>query len=303
VRTVATGEQSARYADWSGDGTTLATSAQHYRVGLWDVQSGKPRPFLSGHTSTVVAAIFSPDSKKVASGGMFQSNKVIIFDLASGKGIDLPAIDVHDQTLGWSRDSQLLATGGWGVRVWDADTGKLLPLNFTGLKNRVNAVAWSPDGLTLAAGDALGTIALWNAKTGAALKLLKAHDGPVHALAWRADSKTLISLGEKDGSLSAWQTDADKPPRVFKGLPGKGRFSRDGRFLLSRFDPTRTQIWDTHTGQLKGTFLHLDGNPEQHLAIAADGHYRITGEAYKHVVYVVQTKSGQQEVYSPDEFE
>jgi WD40 repeat protein len=306
VRGIDTGEQSAGFVDWSGDGK-LATSTIGYKVALWDVESAKPGQRLSGHTNTVVAAIFSPDSKKVASCGRYQSNKVIVFDVATGKGIDLPAIEVFDHTLGWSPDSQLLATGaGWyagpEVKVWDASTGKPLPLNFTGLKNRINAVAWSPDGLILAAGDVLGNIALWNARTGAALKQLRAHDGAVHALAWRADSKTLLSLGEKDSTLCVWQTDTDKPPREVKGLPGKGRFSPDRRFLLSRFDPTRVQIWDTGTGQLQGTFIRLHGEPEQYLAIAADGHYRISGEGWRHIVHVVQTQSGQQ-ILSPEDFE
>ena len=57
-----------------------------------------------------------------------------------------------------------------------------------------------------------GTIRLWNARTGEARKELKGHEGPIYALAWLADGKTLVSLGEKDGQVCVWQTDADKPP-------------------------------------------------------------------------------------------
>jgi WD40 repeat protein len=297
------GGRGGEYVDWSGDGKTLATSAVPYTVALWDVQSGKPGPSLSGHTSAVIAAVFSPDSKKLASCGRFgDNNKVRIFDVAGGQGIDLPAAEVVDQALGWSPDSRSLATGGSGVRVWDANTGKPLPLNLTGLKSRVHAVAWSPDGLTLAAGNALGTVALWNAQTGAPLRQVQAHDGPVHALAWLADSKTLASLGEQDGSVRFWQTDADRSPRSARGLPGKGRFSPDRRYLVSRFDPTRVQVWETETGRLRGSFIHLSGEPDQFLAVAADGHYRISGEPWRHVVYVAQTAAGQ-ETLGPEEFE
>jgi WD40 repeat protein/serine/threonine protein kinase len=303
VRAVADISSGGDYVDWSSDAKTLVTSMFNYMVSLWDVESGKPGPRLSGHTSGVFGAVFSPDSKKVASCGRFHNNnKVRISDVAGGPGIDLPAPEVVDQAVGWSPDSRFLATGGLGVRVWDATSGKPAPLKVSGLKNRVHAVAWSPDGETLAAGNALGTVALWNARTGAALKQFQAHDGPVHALAWLADSKTLASLGEKDGRACFWATDTDKPPRVAQGLPGKGRFSPDRRFLVSRSDPTRVQLWDLEIGRLKGTYIQLAGDPDQYLAVSADGHYRISAQAWRYMVYVVRTRAGQ-ETLSPEEFE
>jgi WD40 repeat protein/serine/threonine protein kinase len=294
------------FLDWSGDGK-LATSSGRgahggYHVHIWDLQLRKRSQQLSGHTNNASAAIFSPDSKKVATCGTFQSDRVIIFDVASGKGMELPPPGAHAPALAWSPDSQLLAAGGPAVRVWDASTGKPLPRKLTGLKGRIPAVAWSPDGQVLAAGDTQGTIALWSSTTGASLKQVKAHDGPVHVLAWLADSKTLASLGEKDGTACFWQTDTDRPPRITRGLPGKGRFSPDRRFLISRFDPTRVQLWNVETGRLQGTYLHLDGEPVQHLAVSAEGQYRISAQDWRHVVYVVQTQAGQ-EMLTPEEME
>jgi WD40 repeat protein len=291
--------------DWARDGT-LAASWDDRAIVTFDVSTGKPRQRFPGEVNNLQAVLWSPDSKKLATVRGFYFEKLIVFDVVGGNGIDLPPRGVPEQALAWSPDSKFLATGGPQVQVFDASTGKPLPQKFTGLKNRVHAVAWSPDGLTLASSDTLGNIVLWNARTGVKLKELQPHDGPVHALAWQADSKSLLSLGEKvgekDGTLCFWQTDTDNPPRVVKGLPGKGRLSPDRRFLLSRFDPTRVQIWETSSGQLKGTFLRLHGEPEQYLAIAADGHYRISGEGWRHIVHVVQTKSGQQ-ILSPEDFE
>ena len=49
------------------------------------------------------------------------------------------------------------------MRVWDAVTGQEL-LCLTDCKARVNAVAFSPDGYTLAAADHTGAVTLWRAR-------------------------------------------------------------------------------------------------------------------------------------------
>ncbi len=48
------------------------------------------------------------------------------------------------------------------MRLWDTVTGQEL-LCLTDCKARVNAVAFSPDGSTLAAADHTGAITLWRA--------------------------------------------------------------------------------------------------------------------------------------------
>jgi hypothetical protein len=114
------------------------------------------------------------------------------------------------------------------------------------------------------------------------------HRGPIAVVAYSKDSERLASGGD-DGKT------------VLAGA-GKGRFSPDRRFLLSRLDPTRVQLWDLETARLKATFIHLYGKPDQHLAVSAEGHYRISSQAWRHVVYVVGTEAGQ-ETLTPEQFE
>src|SRR5205823_3742616 len=110
---------------------------------------------------------------------------------------------------------------------------------------------------------------------------------------------TLFSLGgtvlegNHGGTILVWQPDADKPIREVKGLPARGGFSPDGKLLVpvstGETPSARWQIWETQTGTLRGTFAFSLGAPDQHLAISADGHFRIGGESGPQVVYVVQT--------------
>jgi WD40 repeat protein len=159
------------------------------------------------------------------------------------------------------------------------------------------------DGSTLLWGDSVGEISLWDAKSGELRKLSqRGHEGPIYAVAWLSDGKSFVSLGEKDGTLCFWRTDADKPTRINKGLPGAARFSPDRRYLFSRFDTRAVQIWETETGRLSGTLLVLTGDPDQHFAVSADGHYHIWSQAWRPFVYVVQTDAGQ-EMLSPEAFQ
>ena len=75
----------------------------------------------------------------------------------------------------WSPDRTLLAVGGTvGIWLYDARTGAEISL-ITGHSFRVNAVAFSPDGLTLASGSRDDTVRLWDVATGQEKSILTGH--------------------------------------------------------------------------------------------------------------------------------
>src|SRR4051794_11482026 len=67
------------------------------------------------------------------------------------------------------------------------------------MDDRVSAVAFSPDGKTLAVGVAHGTIELRAVATGALVRQLSGHTGNVLSVAWSADGQQLVS-GAYDGT-------------------------------------------------------------------------------------------------------
>jgi WD40 repeat protein len=71
------------------------------------------------------------------------------------------------------------------------------------MDDRVLAVAFSPDGETLAVGLAHGTIELRTVATGALVRQLSGHTGRVLSLAWSADGQHLVS-GAYDGTVRLW---------------------------------------------------------------------------------------------------
>src|SRR5262249_4463644 len=67
----------------------------------------------------------------------------------------------------------------------------------------VTAVAFSPDGLLVAAGDRFGGLFVWEAASGAEVAPLRGHTKAATARAWRHDGDVLASSSE-DGTGRTW---------------------------------------------------------------------------------------------------
>ncbi len=112
-----------------------------------------------------------------------------------------------------------------------------------------SAVAWSPDGHTLAvAGDEL--IRLWNSSTGKEVRRFAGHSRGTTAIAWSPDGRTIAS-GGNDDSLRLWDPLTGHELKRLHHL-NKGKnfaWSPDGKMLASASDAGDAQFWDASTGE------------------------------------------------------
>lgn len=189
-------EERATSAAFSPDGRNLAVVYRD-RIELRDTRTGRtlqgpPRP--SCPTPCWMIAAFSPDSRTLAYGDTRTASfTATVWDLAA------------QRTSGESppvRNAGALAFTGDALTRWD------LP----GQQRTASALALSPDGEILAAGDEKGQTALWAGSMSRNLGTLPptANSGGVSALAFSPDA-SILAVGTDEGVVQLWDAVARQP--------------------------------------------------------------------------------------------
>ncbi len=273
---------------FSPDGETLATAGEDDSPILWNVanpaypqQLGEP---LTGHTEAVWEVAFSPDGRTLASTGADRS--VLLWHR--------PPTVLTDFTnpltaVAYSRHGRLLAVASTDdglIRLWDVrrpDHPRRIPRTL-GHEEAVPAVAFSPDGRTVASGLKDGTVQLWDVsapeRPSSLGEPLNAHEGSTLAVAFAPNGRTLATGGE-DGTLRLW--DVRRPDRAQPlGEPLRGHkdavssvaFSPNGRTLATGSWDDTARLWHVGDGtHARPAGAALTGHDEQvnSVAFAPDG--------------------------------
>jgi WD40 repeat protein/serine/threonine protein kinase len=162
------------------------------------------------------------------------------------------------------------------LAAWSRDVPSLHRV-FVGHCDRVFAVAYSPDGKTIATGSGDKTARLWDAATGQPLGQPLEHRGTVFALAISPDGRWLLT-GCEDFTAQLW--DMANGMRIGSPLKHQNRvlavaFSPDGKQVLTGSHDKTAQLWESATGQRLATFPHPD--IVRSVAFSPDGRTILTG--------------------------
>ncbi len=218
--------------------------------------------------------LFSPDGTRLESGfesfSDSTSNFIFYMDLwDTASGQHLRTWNAYYLSLAaFSPDSKLLAWGTsavyWkdnNVIVTDAASGQVLH-TLKGHDGRVNSVAFSPDGKTLASGSDDYTIKLWDVAGGSVLSTLsnvvtmpgvRPVDITVSAtsVAFSPDGKTLVSgsetyPGETYNTITVWDVPGGQELSSLEGYIGNvfsAEFSPEGRYIVINSGDGTIRLW------------------------------------------------------------
>jgi WD40 repeat protein len=204
--------------DWSPDGNTLASAGSFdATLRLWDVKTGRPLRVLRGHPGYLVHAKWSPSGRTVLGGGG-ESGGLSHWDAITGTKITTVEFGKPILSISWRPDGRTAAvvSQGLALQLWDAKKNKSLR-TLGAATDGFQAVAWSPDGKTLATTTAKDT-RLYDGDSGNIVRTLPATGSPV---AWSRDGKQLCLLA---GDVMVWDASSGNLLRKVP-VPGARMFA------------------------------------------------------------------------------
>ncbi len=251
-------------------------------IRLYEFASGKLVALLKGHKSVVISLAFSPDGKKLISGG--SDFDAIIWDVE--RGTLLHRLQGHRAevfAVGFTRDGLRAVTGSHDstLRLWSVADGAFLK-EMTGHRDKVHLLALSPMDGSIASGDWSGEIRLWDGKSGALKRVLANQGSSVGSLAFSPDGRLLLSTC---GGAGGGGGCSSKPQRIYDAASGKeltAYANHDNIVIASAFSPggsivatggggsNEIHLWDAETGKTKAV-LKGTGRPGWAVGFSADG--------------------------------
>ena len=301
---------------FSPDGRLLVGATPENTFSVWDIETGERIAYLTGHSTSVMALLFSPCGEFLTSadydGGL---RKWEVAKLTANK--PNPVVASLPETINWvqytfSPDSVLLAatTSGTTVTVLDMERNrKVATLVHNEIVQRIrfsrtgsqlvivgtdtiqtwnigdpespiirghtavcSAVAFSPDGSTLAAGHWINGITLWNVQQLEQQATLGRKElGMIRSLDYSPCGNKL-AVGSHDSVVRVWDIEKpEEPPTEFttdQESQWLVAFSPKDDFLVCASSKEGLYVWD---GAEKQTQIPVNPGHITSLSISPDG--------------------------------
>jgi WD40 repeat protein/serine/threonine protein kinase len=282
------------HADWvnavgfSPDGRRIVSASSDLTLRMWDAVDGQARAVLRGHEGSVWDMAYTADGALIASASEDRTVRLWDADLIERDGV-LRGHEKYLYDIAFSPDGAQMATAAWDrtVRFWDPidgrQTGLLHHDSSTGGKSAalrfddayVVALAYSPNGRTLATVTRDNRVYLWDVLSGELRRVLDVptDDWAVHPRAAFDATGRLLATGGADGLVRFWDVANGAQIAALRGHEGCASdvaFSPAGSVLASAGADRTVRLWDTATRELVAV---LTGHADMihRLAYSPDG--------------------------------
>ena len=187
-------------------------------ISIFELPDAKPRSRMELAGKDVAAFALDPRGQYLARAG--EDKSLAGWSVATGKSLwQIEGLVAPLRTLRYLSDEKRIAgcSGNDALVVWSARSGVELHRLF---ESGANIVSWaiSADGTMAATGHPDGIVRIWQIDSGRLLHVLDGHPGPVHAVAFSNDSRTL-AVGSWL-TMRLWELASGKERLRIFDLPG-----------------------------------------------------------------------------------
>ena len=290
-------------AEFSPDGSILATTGEDGRLKIWDLSSYDLIRNVKG-AGVARGPSFSADGSRVAAafGGLGRVGSVRVVELNTGKVQTFSAAPFTNEVALSPDGRRVVAVGGFAGEVFhliDVETGEVRRIPNPQAYG-LTSVAWSPDGRHIAAGS-FGPPVVMDTN-GRVSFFLEGHEADAYWVEWSSDSTRLLT-GSLDGTAKVWEFNTQGASEALTLSARAGEmtgiaFSPDGTRVMTRSDTRVMDIWEVGPGG--GAEVANIADADQLVSFLADGR-RVTTSGWDGSLSTLDLETGEK-VHQPIEW-